>query len=118
MWVWFRRALLVMALPLTILVLGGLWIALTVLTYSQNDDERRLASKEDYLKRIAASPRTSPNPEPSSTIRKVRLMFFSSSTTRIVAGMQRRLYHGVLSPTQRVIELTARDPWGVRCRAL
>ncbi len=54
--VWLRRGLLFVSLPVLLVAVGGLWLAATVLSYHQDDDAAHMASKEHYLRKIAASP--------------------------------------------------------------
>lgn len=52
---WLKRLGLIFALPVLIMLVAGIWLGAKVLFYSQEDDEARLAGKQEYLAQVSAS---------------------------------------------------------------
>lgn len=53
---WIGRILLVLALPLTVVVCGGLWIGYKIMLYQQQDNLVHLTAKHAYLEQLAQEP--------------------------------------------------------------
>jgi len=60
---WIKRLGLVLALPLMLVLLAGLWTGYKIISHGQSDDEVHLAAKNEYLKSISDGKISNSEPE-------------------------------------------------------